>query len=231
MDQKKIGQFIGQRRKEREMTQKQLADEIGVSDKTVSKWETGNGLPDITLLNVLCQALEINVNELLSGEKLPPETYSEKAEENIMNLWEENQSTKKTARIQWIEGGILLFLGVFLTVTTSVGLFGWTIFLPRILDLPSLLLVTILTVALALLSGPRNKREWIKVVRKNLLPVGLFLTMMGFCVISIYMDFDDPTWQWLLLTNLMIAAIPLVYALIAYMLFGVAEERMSHSEV
>lgn len=231
MDQKKIGQFIGQCRKEREMTQKQLADEIGVSDKTVSKWETGNGLPDISLLSVLCRALEINVNELLSGEKLPPETYSEKAEENMMNLWEENQSTKKAARIQWIEGGILLFLGLFLTVTTSVGLYGWTTFLPRILDLPSLLLVTILTAALALLSGPRNKRDWIKVVHKNLLPVGLFVTMMGFCVISIYMDFDDPTWQWLLLTNLMIAAIPFVYALIAYMLFGVAEERMSHKDV
>ena len=69
MDQKKTGEFIQQLRKAQGLTQKELADKLGISDKTVSKWETGNGLPDIASLSPLCKALGINVNELLSGEK------------------------------------------------------------------------------------------------------------------------------------------------------------------
>lgn len=70
MDQKKIGNFIAKLRKEKGMTQRELADILCVSDKTVSKWECGNSLPEITLLGTLCEALDSNVNELLSGEKL-----------------------------------------------------------------------------------------------------------------------------------------------------------------
>ena len=86
MEQKKIGSFIAQQRKEKQMTQKQLGEALGVSDKTVSKWECGNGLPDISIIMPLCNLLEINVNELLSGESLTQEEYPGKAEENIMNL-------------------------------------------------------------------------------------------------------------------------------------------------
>ena len=60
-------------------------------DKTISKWENGNSIPDTSILNELCATLDINVNELLSGEKLTPEIYSIKAEENMMNLLEDNQ--------------------------------------------------------------------------------------------------------------------------------------------
>lgn len=226
MDQKKIGQFMGQRRKEREMTQKELADVIGVSDKTISKWETGNGLPDITLLNALCKALEINVNELLSGEKLPPETYSEKAEENMMNLLKENESTRKTAWIQWVLGAVLLLLSICFIFTVSLGIGGWFYFLPNILDLPSFMMVAMLTGALTLLSGPRNKKELVMVIRKNLLPVGLFGTMMGAFMTITSMDFLAEGWQHTFFICMMIAAIPFVYALAAYMLFGVVEERI-----
>ena len=70
MDQIKIGKFIASMRKARSMTQRQLADELGISDKTVSKWECGNGMPEVALMLPLCDALHINVNELLSGERL-----------------------------------------------------------------------------------------------------------------------------------------------------------------
>ena len=76
MSDNKIGSFIQLSRKEKGLTQKDLAEQIGVSDKTISKWENGNSVPDTAILNSLCEALDISVNELLSGEKLPVENYS-----------------------------------------------------------------------------------------------------------------------------------------------------------
>lgn len=86
MDQVKIGQFIAQCRKEKKMTQRQLADTLEISDKTVSKWECGRGLPEIQFMMPLCELLGISVNELLSGEKLSADEYRQKAEENMMTL-------------------------------------------------------------------------------------------------------------------------------------------------
>lgn len=95
MEAKKTGAFIAARRKELQMTQRQLGEELGISDKTVSKWETGNGLPDMAIIMPLCQLLEINVNELLSGERLTQDTYHRKAEENMMNLMQDYEKEKK----------------------------------------------------------------------------------------------------------------------------------------
>lgn len=67
MDQIRIGRFIAQCRKTGGLTQRQLADGLGISDKTVSKWECGNGLPEVSLMLPLCEALGITVNDLLSG--------------------------------------------------------------------------------------------------------------------------------------------------------------------
>ena len=95
MDQIKIGRFIAKMRKEKPYTQRQLADMLGISDKTVSKWETGNGLPDVSLMMPLCDLLQISVNELLSGERLTDSEYQKKAEENMMNLIMEREESKK----------------------------------------------------------------------------------------------------------------------------------------
>lgn len=95
MDQVKIGRFIAAERKEKKYTQKQLAETLGISDKAVSKWETGRGFPDISLLLPLCNTLQISVNELLSGERLAETNYKQKAEENMMNLVQERQENKK----------------------------------------------------------------------------------------------------------------------------------------
>ena len=86
MNQIKTGKFIAQMRKEKGMTQRQLADELLISDKTVSKWETGKGMPEVSLMMPLCEVLGINVNELLTGERIPDESYKEKAEETMMDL-------------------------------------------------------------------------------------------------------------------------------------------------
>ena len=94
MDQIRIGKFIAVMRKEKNLTQRQLAETIGISDKTVSKWETGNGMPDVSLMMPLCDALNITVNELLSGERLDDTQYKKKAEENIMELMKEKKESK-----------------------------------------------------------------------------------------------------------------------------------------
>ena len=70
MDQIKIGKFIADTRKERNITQRQLADALHISDKTVSKWERGKGLPKVSLMLPLCEELGISVNDLLTGERV-----------------------------------------------------------------------------------------------------------------------------------------------------------------
>lgn len=94
MDQVKIGKFIAAVRKERTLTQRQLGDLLDISDKTVSKWECGNGMPEVSLLMPLCDALEISVNELLSGERLSA-AYQEKAEENLVMLFGETETERR----------------------------------------------------------------------------------------------------------------------------------------
>ena len=95
MDQIKVGKFISSNRKLKHMTQRELADILGISDKTISKWETGNGLPEVSLMLPLCEALDISVNELLSGEKLSIINYQEKAEDNMLSLLKKNEANRK----------------------------------------------------------------------------------------------------------------------------------------
>ncbi len=95
MDQMLTGAFIAAERKRKGYTQKQLAEKLGISDKTVSKWERGNGFPDVSLLLPLCGELDITVNELLCGERVSEEDYCRKAEENMVNLVREARESKK----------------------------------------------------------------------------------------------------------------------------------------
>ncbi len=84
MDCRQIGLFIAQERKTKKLTQANLAEKLHVSAKTVSKWETGNGLPDTDLLLNLCTILDITVNELLCGKRLTPETENSEARKNAL---------------------------------------------------------------------------------------------------------------------------------------------------
>lgn len=104
MDQVKIGSFIKAVRKEKGLTQHEVAEMLFISDKTVSKWETGNGMPDVTLMLPLCNILGISVNELLSGERLNSDQYYKKAEENILTLMDERKREKKKLILSIIVG-------------------------------------------------------------------------------------------------------------------------------
>lgn len=81
MNQEKIGNFILELRKEKNMTQQELADKIGVTDKAISKWENGRGMPDLSLMKPLYKELGITINELISGEIIDKKEYQEKLEE------------------------------------------------------------------------------------------------------------------------------------------------------
>ena len=91
MDQKRIGAFIARCRKEKNLTQMQLAELLEITNQAVSKWETGRGMPDVSLLQPLCDVLGISLNELFSGEHISAEEYKGKAEENISKLFKEKQ--------------------------------------------------------------------------------------------------------------------------------------------
>ena len=94
MEPTRIGRFIAERRKALGLTQRQLAERLAVSDKAVSKWETGRGLPDVLLMPPLCAALGITVNDLLSGEYVSERDHQKKAEENMMELMKQNAENK-----------------------------------------------------------------------------------------------------------------------------------------
>jgi predicted transcriptional regulators len=86
MDQKRVGAFIASLRKEKGMTQEALGERLGVTNKTVSRWENGNYMPDIGLLLPLAETLGTSVNELLSGERLTEAAYRERAEKNLVEV-------------------------------------------------------------------------------------------------------------------------------------------------
>ena len=127
MDQIRIGKFIAESRKSRNLTQRQLADALSISDKTISKWECGKGLPEVSLMLPLCAALDITVNDLLSGEKVSSTDYQKKAEGNMMNLMKENEENKKRMALSIITGAItviavyaLIIIAAFIDLPTIV---------------------------------------------------------------------------------------------------------------
>ena len=119
MNQIKTGKFIAKTRKAQGLTQKQLADILEISDKTVSKWECGKGLPEVSLMLPLCSALNITVNDLLSGERVSKIEYINKAEENMMNLIKENEENKKRMALAIICGIITVIAVCSLIVIAS----------------------------------------------------------------------------------------------------------------
>ena len=106
MNQIKIGKFIASCRKDQGLTQANLAEKLGISDRAVSKWETGRSLPDSGIMLELCDFLKINVNELLSGERIMAEAYDKHAEENLLAL--KGQIEERNRQLLWMEYMIFL---------------------------------------------------------------------------------------------------------------------------
>lgn len=141
MDQIQIGRLIAETRKAQNLTQRQLADTLSISDKTVSKWECGKGLPEISLMLPLCETLHITVNDLLSGEKVSEVDYQKKAEENMMDLMKENEENKKRMALSIICGIMTIIAVCSLVVIASF------------IELPTFVRILLIVFAVAVSKG------------------------------------------------------------------------------
>lgn len=131
MNQIKIGKFIASCRKEQGMTQANLAEKLGITDRAVSKWENGKSMPDSGIMLELCELLEINVNELLSGEKIDMNNYEEKTEENLRQVLNRVEKILNENRVLKLAITILLIIiAMFVAFEfgEDIGRFIYTIF-------------------------------------------------------------------------------------------------------
>lgn len=115
MNQEKIGRFIASCRKENGYTQASLAEKLGITDRAISKWETGKSMPDASIMLELCGLLKINVNELLTGEHITMDNYKEIAEQTLIEM--RNKEEKANKKLLTAETILIVF-----TVITSLSM-------------------------------------------------------------------------------------------------------------
>lgn len=145
MDLISIGKFISEQRKLKGYSQVELANKLNISNKTISKWERGNGFPDVSLLLPLCEELDISVNELLSAKKLQESEYHERAEENLIQVIGKSRLSPQERSINKILTITLVIWGVLMAVLTRIDFFKSSI--------PALMTLSITTIIFLLSVG------------------------------------------------------------------------------
>ena len=176
MDTIKIGKFIAEKRKEKKLTQESLAEKLGVTSKTISRWENGNYMPDISLLKPLSEELGITLNDLISGEKVDKDHYQEKLEENIVSTID--YTSEKVYEKNKIIAEILMMFGIGLIFT------AFTIF-PSESSWGAIYSTVGLIISLIGFSKLNKKKSYLKRVFLNL---GYFI--LGF-VLLVVIDYSN----------------------------------------
>ncbi len=120
MDQMKIGKFIAALRKEKCLTQEQLGENLGVTNKTISRWENGNYMPDVEMLSLLSKEFGVSINELISGERLLAEDFKKAADNNLVTALKEKIAFFKK---KWLHEHIST---IVLCVVAWIGIIIWT---------------------------------------------------------------------------------------------------------
>ena len=148
MNLEQIGKFIAKCRKKKQLTQEQLAEKLNITAKAISKWETGKGLPDASIMKDLCNILGITVNELLSGELINKNNYDASVEENLLQIVRmKEESDKRLLSLEIVMGiiGILpLLISMIVIIIAPMeewiqGLIILTSMIPLLIDLPFLI--------------------------------------------------------------------------------------------
>lgn len=124
MNQTEIGKFIAKCRKEKKLTQAQLAEKLNITDRAVSKWETGKSMPDSSIMLELCEILGITVNELLSGEEIDMESYEKKAAENLISLKRKDENNMAKNVIISILFSVTLLIGIMVCLICNIAISG-----------------------------------------------------------------------------------------------------------
>ena len=151
MNQEKIGKFIASCRKKQKLTQEQLAEKLGITYKAVSKWETGKGLPDASIMKDLCNNLKITVNELLSGELINKEDYNKRAEEYMLEIYrQKEEGDRRLLKLEKIVGFLFVTYFIFILLTMNYlvekNIISENIFL--FIVIPSLVYIVIMGIVL-----------------------------------------------------------------------------------
>ena len=121
MDQVQTGKFIAELRKEKSLTQTQLGDLLGVTNKTISRWENGNYMPDLAVLQSLCAVLEVNINEMISGRRLDEADFRQQADNNqLLSLDQARRMRREYKLIDFLTGAGTGSLIGMLTAPDSV---------------------------------------------------------------------------------------------------------------
>ena len=139
MDQVKIGKFIAERRKKLNLTQMQLAEKLNITDRAISKWETGKSLPDSSIMPELCGILQITINDLLSGEVVTLDNYNKELENNLLEMIKQKELSDKR----------LLSAEVFIGITATVILFA-LILLAAVVQMSNGLRITLIVLGFVL---------------------------------------------------------------------------------
>ncbi len=144
MDQIKIGKFIAERRKNAKLTQMQLAKKLDITDRAVSKWETGKAMPDSSIMLELCDVLGISVNDLLSGEEVTMDNYNKKLENNLLEMIKlKEENDRRLLRMEIVMGIIaILPLLAAVIIVSAVPMEEWLGGLIAGLSLTPLLIAT-----------------------------------------------------------------------------------------
>ncbi len=187
MEQEKIGLFIAELRKQKHMTQAELAERLKVSDKTISKWENGKSLPDITYLKDICLILDINIYELLAGEHLSLNDYSSKADHTILALMEENKEKSFKSLFALISAALLLLITMLIAFAPIQKCFSeMGAFIKAFIDPPNIFLLVILEFVAVIFSGKRRFTDVLVVLNSTLIPVGVVSASVGIITILQY---------------------------------------------
>lgn len=244
MNQEKIGAFIADVRKEQGMSQKDLADAVVVTDKAVSKWETGKSMPEISKMETLCEVLHVSINELLSGERLSEAAYPQKAEENMINLIHESESKAGQTNSASI---IVMIVLSFMPIVFSI-LYGRMNYLDGSasfavwIDPPTVIVMAVVTIlyligtkttrafrrAFVIVSSKQHYSDAriqdsyiaIKMVRISWLITGILVSVQGYVstVIDAAGNYGAQDRYVIMLLNFAVSSLGIIYGLIGYLI-------------
>lgn len=227
MDQTKIGKFIAKCRKEKKLTQIQLAERLNITDRAVSKWETGKSMPDSSIMLELCEILGITVNELLSGDKIDMESCEKRADENLIALKRIDENNVAKNAVISILFSITLLTGAIVCLICNIAVsgrltwslisaasisFAWVISFPSIIRGKKGIFVSLLSLSVFIIPYLFLLSSLLKV--KEILSIGSAISAASIVFLWIsaaVFNHIGKSRKWIALGTVFLSAIPFIF--------------------